>query len=86
MQTSLLLSTAALIALSATGAFAADADNASGAETVVVSATRTEQPLDVTGASVSVITAQDIETQQTTILQNTGIVQMKHDGSAFNLS
>ncbi len=33
-------------------------------ETVVVTATRTPQPVDLTGASVSIITAKDLETQQ----------------------
>ncbi len=39
-------------------------------ETVVVSATRTEQPLEKTGASVSVISAEDISTQQTVVLSD----------------
>ena len=33
-------------------------------ETIVVTATRTPQPLDKTGASISVITAEDLKTQQ----------------------
>jgi vitamin B12 transporter len=38
------------------------------AELVVVSATRTEQPLAKTGASVTVLDARDLETQQTVVL------------------
>jgi len=57
MQKSILISSVAFIALLAP-AFA------SGTETVVVTATRTPQPLEVTGTSMSVVTAQDIETQQ----------------------
>ena len=41
-----------------------------GAETVVVSATRSPQPLEVTGTSVSVITANDLALQQTTMLSD----------------
>lgn len=39
-------------------------------ETVVVSATRTEQPLDKTGASLTVFTADDLELQQTVSLSD----------------
>jgi vitamin B12 transporter len=53
----LLLSTACLI----TPAFA---DDAATPETVVVTATRTPQPLDKTGQSISVITADDLKNQQ----------------------
>ncbi len=38
------------------------------AETVVISATRTAQPLEVTGTPVSVITADDLKTEQTVVL------------------
>jgi vitamin B12 transporter len=51
-----LLSTALLIPL-ASAAFAAP-------ESIVVSATRSPQPLEVTGASISVITSGDLETRQ----------------------
>ena len=37
-------------------------------ETIVVSATRTEQPLEKTGASLTLITANDLQTQQTVLL------------------
>lgn len=37
-------------------------------ETIVVSATRTEQPLEKTGASLTLITADDLQTQQTVLL------------------
>jgi vitamin B12 transporter len=40
------------------------------AETVVVSATRTPQPLEVTGTSMSVITADDIALKQTPVLSD----------------
>ncbi|MBV8978473.1 MAG: TonB-dependent receptor [Alphaproteobacteria bacterium] len=39
-------------------------------ETVVVTATRSPQPVEVTGTSISVITAQDIETQQIEVLSD----------------
>ena len=44
------------------------AASADPVETVVVSATRTEQPVEKTGASVSVFTANDLKTQQTVAL------------------
>ena len=40
------------------------ADTSADPETVVVTATRTPQPLDVTGESVSVITGDELQTQQ----------------------
>ncbi|MDE2181522.1 MAG: TonB-dependent receptor [Alphaproteobacteria bacterium] len=43
----------------ATGALAAETP-----ETIVVTATRTSQPLEVTGTSLSIVTAQDLQTQQ----------------------
>jgi vitamin B12 transporter len=63
MKSSLLLTTAA-IALTAAAAFA----EPNSVETVVVSATRTEQPLAVTGASVTVFDSNDLKTQQTVAL------------------
>jgi vitamin B12 transporter len=57
MQKSIFFSSAAFIALTA-AAFAVTP------ETVVVTATRTPQPLEVTGTSMSVITADDLKTQQ----------------------
>src|SRR5579862_3012996 len=39
------------------------ADTSADPETVVVTATRTPQPIDVTGESVSVITGDDLQTQ-----------------------
>ncbi len=44
------------------------ADMSTDPETVVVTATRTPQPLDRTGSSMSVITANDLKTQQTTVV------------------
>jgi vitamin B12 transporter len=81
MQKSLLLSTAALAAF----VTAARADTITTPETVVVSATRTDQPLAVTGADVSVITAQDIQTQQTVALtdilkETPGLVVVRNGG------
>ncbi len=68
MRNSLLLS-AALVALAAPVAAQTFADPvAPYPEAVVVSATRTEQPLALTGASVSLIDADDLKTQQTMLL------------------
>jgi vitamin B12 transporter len=55
----------AVICVAATPALA---DMSTDPETVVVTATRTPQPLEVTGTSMSVITADDLKTQQTTVL------------------
>ncbi len=60
MHRAFLLSTAALIA----GLSSALADTIYDPETVVVTATRTPQPVNVTGESVSVITGDDLQTQQ----------------------
>jgi len=60
----LLLTTSAAAALLASSA-AARADSV---ETVVVSATRTEQPIEKTGASITLISADDLKTQQTVAL------------------
>lgn len=58
------------------------ADNAP--ETVVVTATRTPQPLDVTGTSMSVITADDLQTRQidvvTDILAETPGLSVSRNG------
>ncbi|MEI9992770.1 MAG: TonB-dependent receptor [Rhizomicrobium sp.] len=67
MTKSILLSTAACAALFLPASVRADTA-ISSTETIVVSATRTAQPLDVTGASVTVIDAQDLQTQQTVVL------------------
>src|SRR5262249_7510261 len=48
--------------------FGAPAFADTGPETVVVTATRTPQPLDLTGTSMSVITADDLKNQQTTVV------------------
>ncbi len=68
MQKSILFTGAALAALT-TPAFA-DMAVVTGAypELVVVSATRTEQPIAVTGASIEVITATDLERQQVNLV------------------
>ncbi len=84
----LLLVSTALIALAAPAA----AQDDTSSETVVVTATRTPQPIDKTGASISVITATDLQTQQitsvsdalgetpgTTIVQNGGFGQVTTD-------
>ena len=60
-----LLLTAAVATCFATPAFA---DMSTDPETVVVTATRTPQPLDLTGTSMSVITADDLKNQQTTVV------------------
>lgn len=62
----LLPSTAALSVLLVSSA-AASADEV---ETVVITATRTEQPAEKTGASLSLITAEDLKTQQTVVLSD----------------
>jgi len=64
MRKVLLLSTAALAA----GLSPAFADMSTDPETVVVTATRTPQPLDLTGTSMSVITADDLNIQQTAVV------------------
>ncbi|HXC55827.1 MAG TPA: TonB-dependent receptor [Rhizomicrobium sp.] len=63
MQRSFLLSTAALAACLLARTASADT-----METVVVSATRTEQPQDRTGASLTVLDASALQTQQTVVL------------------
>ena len=63
MQKSLLLSTAAFAAFVTAAHATEDVITPPKSETVVVSATRTEQPLILTGADMSVITAQDRQTQ-----------------------
>ncbi|MGZ5988244.1 MAG: TonB-dependent receptor plug domain-containing protein [Rhizomicrobium sp.] len=65
MQKSL-LSGAALTALLVSGAAA----SVQTVETVVITATRTEQPTEKTGASISVISANDLKTQQTVMLSD----------------
>jgi vitamin B12 transporter len=66
MRKQLLLSTALIVL--ASPAVADDA--ATDFETVVVTATRTPQPLEVTGSSMSVITADDLKVQQTDIVSD----------------
>ena len=63
MQKSLLFSSVAFIALLSPAL-------AGGTETVVVTATRTPQPLEVTGTSMSVVTADDIDTQQIDVVSD----------------
>jgi vitamin B12 transporter len=68
MRRLFLITTTSLAAtLACIGNASADAADY-GAELVVVSATRTEQPLEKTGASITVLDAKDIETQQTVVL------------------
>jgi vitamin B12 transporter len=81
MHRSFLLSSAALLAIVAPGLAAA----AGTPETVVVTATRTPQPLGVTGASMSVVTAEDIDTQQIDIVsdvlaQTPGLTVVRNGG------
>jgi vitamin B12 transporter len=64
MRRTFLLSTAAIIA----GFSPALADMNTDPETVVVTATRTPQPLEITGTSMSVITAEDLKIQQTVVV------------------
>jgi len=58
----------ALIAFAALLATPAFADMSTDPETVVVTATRTPQPLDLTGTSMSVITTDDLNIQQTAVV------------------
>jgi vitamin B12 transporter len=81
MHKSLLLSSATLLAIFAPGLAAA----AGTPETVVVTATRTPQPLDVTGTSMSVVTAEDIDAQQIDIVsdvlaQTPGLIVVRNGG------
>lgn len=63
----LLLTTAATLGFVATGVRAED-DPVNPLNQIVVSATRTEQTLAVTGTSISIVTAQDIRATQKTLL------------------
>ena len=63
MKKSLLLSTA-LLALSSAPAFADNLIGDTNLETVVVTATRTPQPQNKTGDSMSIVTGDDLKTQQ----------------------
>ncbi|MDE2134736.1 MAG: TonB-dependent receptor [Alphaproteobacteria bacterium] len=77
MRNSALLSSVALLAIVAPAAAAP--------ETVVVTATRSPQPLEVTGASMSVITAADIDTQQIDVVsdalaQTPGLTVVRNGG------
>ena len=81
MHRSFLLSSAALLAILAPSLAAA----AGPPEIVVVTATRTSQPLDVTGTSMSVVTAEDIDTQQIDIVsdvlaQTPGLTVVRNGG------
>ncbi|MGC9952708.1 MAG: TonB-dependent receptor [Rhizomicrobium sp.] len=81
MQKSLLLSSAALLAILAPGLAVA----AGTPETVVVTATRTSQPLEVTGTSMSIVTAEDIDSQQIDIVsdvlaQTPGLTVVRNGG------
>jgi len=63
----LFLSAAALLAAAS---HPATADDATQAETVVVTATRAPEPREITGTSISVITAQDLTDQQILVLSD----------------
>src|SRR5437868_3239080 len=67
MRSSFLLSTA-LSVLSAAPAFAATPASPNDAELVVVTATRTAQDAERTGASIDVLAAADLKTRQTVVL------------------
>jgi vitamin B12 transporter len=66
MHKSLLFASAAVLVVLAFGA--ADADDAS--EIVVVTATGTPQPLQVTGTSMSIITTQDLQNRQIDVVSD----------------
>jgi vitamin B12 transporter len=82
----ILLATSALIALSTS----AIADLSTDPETVVVTATRTPQKENVTGESISVITADDIKTRQidvvTDILAETPGLMVNRNGGTGQLT
>jgi len=63
MQKSLLATTALVALVSSTA-------HASAVETIVVSATRTEQPIERTGTSLTVLSADDLKTQQIIVLSD----------------
>ncbi len=81
MHKSVFLTSAALAAaLIPTIAYGSDAS-----ETIVVTATRTPQPLEATGASMSIITAEDISRQQIDIVsdalkQTPGLTVVRNGG------
>jgi vitamin B12 transporter len=71
-----------LVLLSTSSVFAQQAGNA---ETIVVTATRTEQPLERTGESISVITRADLEAQQLVLVsdalaQTPGVTIVRNGG------
>src|SRR5689334_13237891 len=59
-----------LIGIALSALFVVHSASADTIETVVISATRTEQPLEKTGASITLITADDLKTQQTVVLSD----------------
>src|SRR5689334_22010663 len=69
MRSSFLIPTT-LIALGAVPAFAAAPATPSEAELVVVTATRTPQNAERTGAAIDVLTAADLKTRQTVVLSD----------------
>jgi vitamin B12 transporter len=80
MHKSLFLASAALIAF---------VSAAAAPETIVVTATRTPQPLRVTGTSMSVVTADAIETRQIDIVadvlsQTPGLTAVRNGGAGQN--
>jgi len=79
MRRKFLLSSVSLIGLAALA----------NAETVVVSATRTPQPLSVTGSALAVITADDLAARQTVVLTDAlaatpGITAIRNGGAGQN--
>jgi len=82
---SLVLTALALLATLATIRSACADDEAADLRQIVVTATRTEQPLDQTGSSLSVISAQDLEQRQTLIVtdilaQTPGLIVSRNGG------
>jgi vitamin B12 transporter len=68
MRKSLCFSSAILVASAMAPARAADATANNIPENVVVTATRTEQSRELTGTSISVITAEDLTTEQIVVV------------------
>src|SRR5690349_10327583 len=66
---SILVSSTSVLAL-ALSALPASAADTRSLETVVVTATRTPQPASKTGLSVSVVTSEQLERQQTVVLSD----------------
>jgi vitamin B12 transporter len=89
MRSNWVLLSLALLSLALLGTLTRVARAEDAGESVVITATRTLQPADKTGESISVITASDLNTQQiislTDILQQTpGLIAVRNGGVGQN--